>query len=485
MVQIQDHAANPSAAPDDADRGRLSRPQWGAIWLLMCCQMLMILDTSGLNVALAAIGRDFHVSVDQTGAINLGFVVTLAAMIPVSGWLGERFGTVRVLVISLTVLVFGSLVCATAIALPMVVVGRVIQGVGGGGLVPLAYSLMFRNFAPMQRLRILAALSLPVSVAPTLGPLIGGLLVDTLSWRWVFLVNLPFSAGAVIVAGFLAREVENRAARRLDVAGAILTIIGFGGTVFGVERLATGADPLAGAAILALGIAALALLIPLERRKGPRALLDINLLRHRRFAKTTAIIAAHSVGFMGLGLAGPLLLQSQLGLSAFQAGLVGATGAIGPVISGRFARRLIVRLGPGGTIALSQVTVLTGLGTTVLGYATHTMWVILVGVFACGAASLLTIMSCQTVGFAAVPATNLGDATALDGTSKQMGNAVGIATVSAALAGAAALHAPMAATVAITLGALALFHVIALVILASPQRLPLPTDDGQPDPDAA
>jgi EmrB/QacA subfamily drug resistance transporter len=460
---------------------RFTRPQWGAIWLLLCCQSLMILDTSGLNVALTAIGRDLGVPVDQIGIVNMGFVVTLAAMIPLSGWLGERFGTVRVLVGALTVVVVGSLICASAVSLPMVVTGRVVQGMGSGGLVPLASALLFRNFVPTQRLRVMAALSLPISLAPALGPAVGGLVVDTLSWRWVFLLNLPISVTAIVVGLVFAREVENRAVRSLDTAGAVLTLIGFAATVFGVERLATGADITVGAASLAIGIAALSVLIPLQKRKGEHAFLDVNLFRRRIFAKTTTITAAHSVGFMGFGLAGPLLLQTQLGISAFEAGLVGVAGAFGPILSGRIARRLIMRMGPRPTIVLSQSGILLGLGVIVLGYAVLTMWVICVGAFIYGASSLLTIMTCQTVGFAAVPPQHLGDATALDGTSRQVGNALGIATVSGALAAAGALEAPMLAVVAMTFGALALFHVLALLVLASRVRLPVPSDDGPPE----
>lgn len=468
-----------AGAPGTPRTPRFSRPQWGAILLLLCCQSLMILDTSGLNVALASIGRDFSVPVDQTGTVNLGFVVTLAAMIPLSGWLGERFGTVRVIVISLALLIAGSLICAAAVSLPMLVTGRVVQGAGSGGLVPLASSLLFRNFVPMQRLRVMAALSLPISLAPALGPFVGGIVVDTLSWRWVFLLNLPISATAIVVAVLFAREVQNRAARPLDVWGAVLTLIGFGAAVFGVERLATGADITFGCISLVTGIAALSVLIPLERRKGNNAFLAVHLFKRRIFAKTTAITAAHSVGFMGFGFAGPLLLQTQLGISAFEAGLVGVAGAVGPLLSGRIARRVIVRVGPRGTIALSQSGILLGLGVVVLGYSIEAIWVIVLGAFLCGASSLLTIMACQTVGFAAVPSTNLGDATALDGTSRQVGNALGIAAVSGSLAAGAAVGAPMIAIVALTLGGLALFHVAALVILVSPGRLPLPSDDGR------
>lgn len=438
----------------------------------------MILDTSGLNTALASIGRNFGVPVDRTGSVSLWFAVTLAVMIPLAGWLGERFGTVRVLLAGLATLMIGSIICATAASFPMVVAGRIVQGVGAGGLVPLASSLLFRNFDPAHRLRIIAALSLPISLAPALGPLIGGLLVDRLSWRWVFLLNLPIGVLAIIGALVFAREAADRAVRRLDVRGAILATVGFGATVLGLEQLATGTG-VDGILALAAGIVALAVLIPVERRAGARAFLDIALLGRRTFAKTTAITAAHSAAFIGFGLAGPLLLQTQLGLSAFGAGAISMAGALGPAVSGRIGRPFIVRVGPRIAILCSQLGMILGLGVVVLGYALVALWIIALGVFLTGSFGFFTVLACQTVGFATIPQTNLGDATTLDGTSRQLGGAIGIATVSGALAAAGGLGAATTATVALALGSITVWNAVALVILVAPGRLPLPH---RPDP---
>lgn len=482
--RVDSQESNDPAVPDkraasaSPRRGpRLTREQWGAVLLLLSCQSLVILDTTGFNIALAAIGSEFGLPLDQVGAVNLGYVVALASMIPLAGWLGERFGTVRVLIVSLSVVSLGAIVGATAESLPLVMAARIMQGIGSGGLIPLGMSLVFRNFTPMRRLRVIAAIATPLSIAPALGPLMAGFLVEQLSWRWVFLMIVPLSITGVIVAFALAREPQNRAVRPLDLVGCILTVIGFGATILGMERLATGPHVLTGSISLAVGLTCLGILIPLQRRRGSRAFLDINLFRHRVFAKATAILAMHSVGFMGFGLAGPLLLQTQLGLSAIEAGLIGATGALGPLLSSRIARRLVFRVGPRWTIAISQSGMITGLSTIILGYALTEIWVIGVGVFAAGFCALLTIVTCQTVGSAAVPEQNLGDATTLDGTSRQMSNATGITVVSGALALAAAIGAPMLGTVAMTIGTIILFHVVALVILASPGRLPLPSDD--------
>jgi MFS family permease len=374
----------------------------------------------------------------------------------------------------LVVVTIGSIGCAAAVSLPMLIASRVVQGIGAGCLQPLAASLLFRQFEPLRRLRVTTALSLPISIAPAAGPLVGGIFVQELSWRWVFLLNLPISVGALLVALLLAREAENRAVRPLDARGAVLTVVGFGATVLGLERLVAGNAPVPAIATLAVGIAAMAILIPMERRKGASAFLDVNLLRIRTFAKTTSITAAHSVGFMGFGLAGPLLLQTELGFTSLQAGLFGAAGALGPMLSGRIARPYLMRVGPRVAIASSQLTTLIGLSIVVLGYAAFPHWTIAIGVFLAGGASFMTVVSCQTVGFSAVPQSNLGDATALDGTSRQMGNAIAISGISAALAVALSTHASVVGTVALTLGTLAAFHVLVLGILVGGGKLPMP-----------
>ena len=478
-----------ATSPDDSDdepkpggrsRPRFSRAQLSTGWMLLLCQFLVILDTTGFNVTLAAIAREFDVPASQASAINLGFAVTVAMMIPLSGWLGERLGTVRILVASLAMIILGAAICAASVGLPMLVAGRIVQGVGGGGLVPLAASLMYRNFEPMHRLRVMMILSMPISLAPAIGPLIGGFFVDYLSWRGVFLLIIPIAASAVVVGLFFADEVSGRAVRPLDVRGAILTIVGFGATVLGLQQLAAAGDTATGLVSLVVGLAAIALLVPFERRMGDRAFLDLGLFAHRTFAKTTSIIAVHSIGFMGFGLAGPLLLQTELGLTAFQAGLIGVANALGPFVASRFARPFIVRVGPRTSVALSQAGIIVSLGVVVLGYAVPALWVIAIGMFVFGASTFVTVVACQTVGFAVIPHANLGDATALEATARQLGGALAIAIVSATLASAASFGASMMGTVGLTIGVLALFHVIALVILAGPGRLPLP-----PRPDAA
>lgn len=442
--------------------------------MLLLCQFLIILDTTGFNVALTAISRDFQVPASQAGVVNLGFFVTVAIMIPLSGWLGERFGTVRILIFGLGMIMLGSLICANGISLSMVVAGRIVQGFGGGGLVPLAASLMYRNFEPLHRLRIATLISMPISLAPALGPLVGGFFVDHLSWRWAFLLNLPIAAAAIVVGFVFASEAAERSRRPLDVRGALLTAVGFGAIVFGLDRVATSSQLVVGAAGIAVGVVALTVLLPLERRLGERAFLDLRLFQHRTFAKTTSIEGVHSIGFMGFGLAGPMLLQTQLGLTAFQAGLVGAVNALGPFVSSRFARQLIMRVRPRAALAMSQSGVILSFAIVVAGYALPAVWLIAIGTFVLGLSTFLTVATCQTVGFAVIPQVNLGDATALEGSSRQLGGALGITAVSAALAVAASAHAPVVGTAAVVFGTIAVFHVVALAIVASPGRLPLP-----------
>ncbi|HWV50401.1 MAG TPA: MFS transporter, partial [Microbacterium sp.] len=395
-------------------------PRRAAVAVFMLCMFLNLLDTSSVNVALLAIGTDFGVPVSQTSVINVGYLVTVAVLIPTSGWLGERFGTVRVILTSLVVFIAGALISATAQDLTMLTAGRVIQGVGGGGIAPLATSLLYRNFAPAERLRIGVMTSIPVAFAPALGPLLGGLFVQFASWRGIFLLNLPLSVVALVIAWRFALEPEERSSRRLDVAGALLTVLGFGGIAFALNALSRGdAGPLT-LLVLGAAIVVLAALVTLELRLGARAFLDIALLKSRVYARCVLMMSVNYLPFTGFGFALPVLLQSAMGLDPLIAGAIAMCQAAGPVIGGRVGQRVLMRFGAKRTFLVAQLAMVICLGVTVAGFVTG--WVVLAAVAAAsyGAGGFITTLTAQTVGFSSVPQRNMGDASSLLGASRQL-----------------------------------------------------------------
>src|SRR6201996_1857695 len=152
---------------------------------------MSIMDATIVNVALPTIGRDFHVATTDVDTVSIAFQVSLAVFIPASGWLGDRFGGRRTLLSAIVIFTTASALCGIASNLGELVVFRVLQGVGGGMLAPVGMAMLYRAFPPEERIRASSILVVPTALAPALGPVLGGLLVTDISWRWVFFVNVP------------------------------------------------------------------------------------------------------------------------------------------------------------------------------------------------------------------------------------------------------------------------------------------------------
>src|SRR5258708_15409292 len=177
--------------------------------VFVAAMFMSIMDATIVNVALPTIGRDFSVSPTDVSSISIAFLVSLAVFIPASGWLGDRFGGKRVLLAAIVVFTAASALCGLASSLGELVVFRVLQGAGGGMLAPVGMAMLFRVFPPEERIRASAILTVPTTLAPALGPVLGGLLVTDLSWRWVFYVNLPIGAAALLFGLLFLRSVPH------------------------------------------------------------------------------------------------------------------------------------------------------------------------------------------------------------------------------------------------------------------------------------
>src|SRR5437868_3319156 len=182
-----------------------------------------ILDTTIVNVALPDLGREFHASTTSIEWIVLGYLLSLAVWIPASGWIGDRIGTRRVFLFALAMFTAASALCGQANSLGELVAFRVLQGVGGGMLVPVGTAMLFRAFPPIERAKASTVLILPTVIAPALGPVLGGYLVTDVSWRWIFYVNLPVGIVAFAIGFLYLRENREGAAGRFDVRGFVLS----------------------------------------------------------------------------------------------------------------------------------------------------------------------------------------------------------------------------------------------------------------------
>ncbi len=164
--------------------------------------LMSSLDSTIVNVALATLGREFNVTPASIEAVVIGYLVSLAAFIPASGWLGDRFGTKRIFLVALGLFTAASALCGLAQSLNQLIAFRVLQGAGGGLLTPVGMAMLYRAFPPEERVRVSRILMFALILGPASGPILGGLLIERLSWRWVFYVNIPVGLAA-LAFGFL------------------------------------------------------------------------------------------------------------------------------------------------------------------------------------------------------------------------------------------------------------------------------------------
>src|SRR5690242_1935368 len=210
---------------------------WRISAVVIVGSIMSILDTTIVNVALATLGRELHSSIDQIQWVVTGYLLSLAAVIPVTGWAARRFGAKRVYLVSLVLFTTGSALCGLASSTNALIVFRVLQGIGGGMILPIGQLMMAEAAGPKRMGRVMSIVAVPAMLAPILGPTIGGLILDNASWRWIFYVNLPIGVIAVIAALRILPQGHHREAGPLDVRGLLLMSTGLPLVTYGLAEI--------------------------------------------------------------------------------------------------------------------------------------------------------------------------------------------------------------------------------------------------------
>jgi EmrB/QacA subfamily drug resistance transporter len=310
--------------------------------------IMSILDTTIVNVAIATLARDFRAPLSTVQWVSTGYLLALATVIPLTGWAMERFGSKRMWIISLVLFLGGSALCGASWSVQSLIVFRVLQGIGGGMIMPIGQSILASAAGPQRMGRVMSLLGVPMLLGPVLGPVLGGLIVDTVSWRWIFYVNIPIGIVAIVLAMRMLLLLS---------PGLVLLVYGLsqagqGSALSVVLPIATGAALIGGFVVHAL-------------RSKITPLIEVILFRNRSFAAAAATTFCFGASLFGGMLLLPLYYQVVRGESALSAGLLMAPQGIGAALVMPLAGKLTDRYGAGRIVP-------TGLVVAVLGTVAYT-----------------------------------------------------------------------------------------------------------------
>lgn len=399
----------------------------------VAAMFLNILDATIVNVALPSIADAFGAEATKTEWVVLGYLLSLAVFIPASGWIGDRFGSKRTFLVAVALFTAASALCGMAGSLEQLIAFRLLQGMGGGMLMPVGTAMLFRAFPPAERAAASRIIIVPTVIAPASGPVIGGLLLDSLSWRWIFLVNVPIGLAVVVAGALLLEEHHEARAGRFDLAGFVLSGAGLALTLYAISR---GADVgWASPVILATGLGGLAVIATLVvvELRAPEPMLHLRLFEDRLFRATNVACFFGFGAFLAMLFSISLFVQSGQGLSPLDAGLATFPEAVGVLIGAQVAGRLYARVGPRRlmTFGLGLLSAML-LALSRLGFDTSLVAIgalLAVGGFGMGS----VFMPLQAATFARISQADMGRASALYNTQRQTAGAVGVAVVATVL----------------------------------------------------
>ena len=375
-------------------------------------------------------------------AISIAFLVSLAVFIPASGWLGDRFGGKRVLLAAIVVFTAASALCGLASSLGELVAFRILQGAGGGMLAPVGMAMLFRVFPPAERIRASAILTIPTTFAPALGPVLGGLLVTDLSWRWVFYVNVPIGIAALTFGALFLEQSAQAQPGRFDLAGFVLSGLGLGLLMYGVSEGPgqgwTGPEVLG---TIAAGAGA-------AGGHGGRRAADARADGRTCGCWATACSgpatgswSSASVAFLGTLYTISLYYQDGRGLNALGSGLSTFPEAFGVMAGAQLASRVLYpRLGPRRHITIGLIGTAASIALLALMGPQTSLWWARLLMLTLGLSMAQVFVPVQAASFATITPAATGRASTMFNAIRQLGGAIGVALLTTIIVAVGPVH---------------------------------------------
>jgi EmrB/QacA subfamily drug resistance transporter len=394
-----------------------------------------VLDTSIANVALPYMAGGLGSSNDESTWVLTSYLVSNAIVLPISGWLASLFGRKRFFIVCIFIFTLASVFCGSASGLGMLLLFRVIQGAGGGGLQPMAQAILADTFPPEKRGLAFALYGITAIMAPTIGPTLGGWITDNYSWRWIFFINLPIGAlGLWLVLRYIPRH-EAGARRPFDLRGFAYTAASLVALIQGLSFIAeTQAHRIAGVALVCAGLVAGVLAVR-HARRHPTPLLDLAATREPTFVLST--LSAGLLGRIAIQATPfllPLMFQIGFGDSAFKSGLMVLVYMGGNLVMKVGTTRLLRRFGFRTMVVANGLLAALAIAACALLTPDRSLVFVCVVLVVAGMTRSMQFTTVNTMAFADIPAAARAGATTMAAVSQQVGAALSVAFATLLLA---------------------------------------------------
>jgi len=438
-----------AAAPDNAARNRL------VITLLLISTFVVFLNETLMGNAMPALMEDLRISASAAQWVTTAFLLTMAVVIPITGFLLQRLNTRTVFITAMTLFSIGTILAAAAPGFELLIAARVVQASGTAIMMPLLFTTVL-TLVPMEsRGRVMGNISIVISVAPALGPLVSGLILGAFHWRFLFILILPIALAALLLGAMRVPNVTEPSKTSIDVASVILSAFGFGGLVFGLSNVGTaGIASMQSWLPLAVGVVGIAVFIvrQLVLQKTDSALLDLRTFKVRTFAFTVAMLMISMMALFGTIILLPIFTQDVMDLDARTTGLILLPGGLLMGLLGPVVGRAFDRIGPRPLVIAGSIIVSGALWGMTLLTADAEIWMVLVAYTTLTLGLALLFTPLFTAGLGDIPPKLYSHGSAVVGTVQQLAGAAGVAlfitVMSSTVASRVAAGAPEVAATA-------------------------------------
>ncbi|MEJ4046492.1 multidrug transporter subunit MdtD [Erwinia sp. SLM-02] len=409
-----------------------ARSMAGLPWIAAMAFFMQALDATILNTALPAIAHSLNRSPLAMQSAVISYTLTVAMLIPVSGWLADRFGTRKVFIVAVFLFSFGSLACALSNSLSMLVISRVIQGVGGAMMMPVARLALLRAYPRSELLPVLNFVTMPGLIGPVLGPLLGGVLVTWATWHWIFLINIPIGILGIIYARKYMPDFTTPK-RRFDLPGFLLFGLGLVGISSGIELFGERVV----SSLIALGVLVggilLLLLYIVHARRHPSPLLPLPMFKTRTFSVGIIGNIASRLGTGCIPFLMPLMLQVGFGYTALIAGCMMAPTALGSILAKSLVTRVLRLFGYRKTLVGISVIIGVLIASFSLQSASWSVLAMLIPLFILGMAMSTQFTAMNTITLADLTDANASSGNSMLAVTQQLAIGFGVAVSAAVL----------------------------------------------------